>query len=52
MNGDWNRRWKAAVNKPHSKRCARFESAQPPRQRLDCGDFSTALGATFTGAIA
>jgi hypothetical protein len=36
-------RAKAAVNAPHSKRFARFASITPTRQRLDCGDFSTAF---------
>jgi hypothetical protein len=36
-------RAKAAVNAPHSKRFARFASFTPTRQRLVCGDFSTAF---------
>jgi len=34
---------KAAVNAPHSKRFARCEDARWPRQRLECGGFSTAF---------
>jgi hypothetical protein len=36
-------RAKAAVNAPHSRRSARFADLAPTRQRLDCGDFSTAF---------
>jgi hypothetical protein len=35
---------KAAVNAPQSRRFAKFEDVRQVRQRLDCGDFSTAFG--------
>jgi hypothetical protein len=34
---------KAAVNRAHSRRFAQAEAARNSRQRLDCGDFSTAF---------
>jgi hypothetical protein len=34
---------KAAVNRLHSKRFAKFKDARQSRQRLDCACFSTAL---------
>jgi hypothetical protein len=33
----------AAVNAPHSKRFANFADARQTRQRMECGDFSTAF---------
>jgi hypothetical protein len=40
-------RRKAAVNRAHSKRFAKFEDAQQSRQHLDCACFSTAFDSMF-----
>jgi len=47
-------RAKAAVNAPHSTRFARFYNVRRSRQRLECGDFSTAFvrPKVHTGLIA
>jgi hypothetical protein len=40
-------RRKAAVNRAHSKRFAKFEDARQSRLRLDCACFSTAFDSMF-----
>jgi hypothetical protein len=38
---------KAAVNRAHSKRFAKFKDAWQSRQRVDCACFSTAFDSMF-----